>query len=79
MDFVCEGMATFDGGVKVIVEIMDVHVAVAETAPRGNVKVAHHLVDADDALNTATFLPLCIQFLTVAFSLALLDALTTTE
>jgi hypothetical protein len=56
-----------------------VHVAVAEAAAGRDVEVAHHLVDAQTALDAAPFVPLLVQLLAVVLALALLDALAPAE
>ena len=74
VDLVAEGV--FDAlRVEVVVQVVHVHVAVAEALARREVEVAHHLVDADAALDAAAFAALLVEVLAVVFALALLDVL----
>ena len=54
VDRVGEGVAAVDGAVEVVLEIVHVHVAVAEALARRKVEVANHLVDPDAAFDAAT-------------------------
>jgi hypothetical protein len=58
MNGVRENMTSRDWGIEVVVEIVDVHVAIAETASRRDVKVTNDLVDSDTSLDTTSFLSL---------------------
>lgn len=64
---------------EIVVQIMDVHVAIAETPTRSNVEVADNFVDTESTLNPATFLALRVQTLRIAFQLALLDIFSSTK
>jgi len=64
---------------EVVLEIVNVQVAVGERFSRSNVKVTDDLVDADAALKTASFLTLLVEMFGVVFPLALFDSLSTTE
>ena len=77
VDLVGEGVA--DRGVEVVVQIVYVHVAIAEAAPGRDVEVADDLVDAQVAFDAAPFAPLLVETLTIAFAFALLDAFAATE
>jgi hypothetical protein len=65
--------------IEVVIEIMYVHVAIAETPPRGDMEVANNLVDSKASFYPTPFFPLRIQPLSIVFTLALLDVLTTPE
>ena len=79
MDSVGEEVATLNRGIKKIVQVVDVHVAVAETSSGSNMEIADHFVDTNASLNAASFVSLGIQALCVVFTLALLHILTTSE
>ena len=79
MDVVCKDVASLNGSIKKVVEIMHVHVAVAETSSRCNMEISNDLIDADPAFDPATLLSLRIQSLPIMFTLALLDILTSPE
>ena len=79
MDLVRKNVASWHWGIEIVVQIMNVHVAIAETASWGNVEVAHDLVDSDSSLNTASFLSLSVQSLSVMFALTLFDVLASSE
>lgn len=64
---------------EVVVEIVYVHVAVAETLARSEVEVAHHLVDTDATLNTASLFPLLVKVFRVVLARALFHVLAATE
>lgn len=72
-------MAALDGAVKVVVQVVHVHVAVAEAAARCDVEVAHDLVDADHAFDPAALVALLVEPLAVSLALALLHALAAPE
>ena len=74
-----EGVAARDGALEVVIQVVHVHVAVAEAAPGRDVEVADHLVDAQAALDAAAFLALGVQPLAVVLPLALLDVLAAAE
>jgi hypothetical protein len=51
-------MATLNRGIKIVVEIVNVHVPIAETPSGRNMKVSNNLIDSDASLNAASFLSL---------------------
>ena len=53
-----EGVAALDGGVEVVVQVVNVHVAVAEAAAGRDVEIAHDFVDAEVAFDAAALLAL---------------------
>ncbi len=65
--------------IEVIIQIVHVHLPVAETAPRRDVEVTNHLVHAEAALDAAALAALRVQQVAVVFALALLDALAAAE
>lgn len=75
VDGVAERVAALNGSVPVVLEVMDVHVAVAETATGGEVEVADDLVDAQAASDLASLVALLVQALGVVLARALLDVL----
>ena len=79
VDRVREGMCGVIRRVEVVVQVVDVHRAVAEAAPGGDVEVPHHLVHAEAALDAAALLALRVEFLAVVLPLALLDVLAFAE
>ena len=79
VNLVREGVHLRYGHVPVVLEIVHVHVAIAEAAARRKVEVADDLVDSQVALNAAALAPLFIQPLRVVLALALLHALASTE
>lgn len=70
-----EWMSTRNWGIEVVLEIVNVHVAIAETASWGNVEVSNDLVHAESSLNSAAFFSLRIEPLSIVFPLTLLDTL----
>ena len=79
VDVVGEGMPLLNRRVPVVLEVVHVHVAVAEAATGRDVEVADDLVDAQATLDAAAFMSLFIQPLGVVLALALLDALASAE
>lgn len=67
------------GRIPVVLEIVDVHVAVAEAAARRKVEVSNDLVDAETTLDAASLLALLLQLLGVMLAQTLLDILALTE
>lgn len=63
------------GEVPVVLEIVDVHVTIAEASAGSKMEVSNDLVDLQQALNTATLFPLLVQSLRVMLPLALLHTL----
>ena len=53
-------MAAVNRSFKVVVQVVDVHVAVAEAAARCNVKIAHNFIYAKISFDAAAFLALGI-------------------
>ena len=74
VDLVREGVALVDGRVEIVVQVVHVHVAVAEAAARSDVEVPHDLVHPQIAFDPAALVALFVQSLPVVFSFALLDA-----
>lgn len=68
-----------DRAFPVVLEIVNVHVAIAETAARRKVEVSDHLVDTQAALDAASLLSLLVELLGVVLPLALLNTLTLAE
>ncbi len=68
-----------DRALKIIVQVVHVHVAVAETATRRHMKVANNFVDPQRTFDPASFLSLRIKAFRIAFSLALLNVLASTK
>ena len=60
MHYVSEGVAAVNRSFKVVVQVVDVHVAVAEAAARCNVKIAHNFIYAKISFDAAAFLALGI-------------------
>lgn len=58
MDLVREYVASFHRRIEVVIQVVYVHVAVAETPSWGNVEVTDDLVDSDTSFNTASLLSL---------------------
>jgi hypothetical protein len=79
MNLMGEYMATWYWSVKVVVQIVYVHVAIAETPSWSNVEVPNDLVDSKTSFNPASFLSLGIQSLRVVLALTLLYILSTAE
>ena len=79
MYFVGESMPALNWRFEEVLKVVDVHVAVAETAARRKVKVSNNLVHANRAVDPTSFMPLLIQLLGVMLSQALLYAVTPTE
>ena len=65
--------------VPVVLEVVHVHVAVAEAAAGGDVEVADDLVHAQAAFDAAALAALLVETLRVVFALALLDTLAVAE
>ena len=74
-----EGVASLYWGVEVIDEIVNMHIAVAETSSGCNMEVAYHLVDADHAFYSATLMSLCVKALAIPFSLTLFNAFSSSK
>lgn len=71
-------------GVRVLVlekvlQIVYMQVAVGERFSGGNVEVSNDFVYANAAIETASFLALLVEMLSVVFAFALLDTLAATE
>lgn len=79
VDLVCEGVLDSFPTSKVVFEVVDVHVAIAEGLARGEVEVADDFVDPNSALDTASLPALFVQMFGVVLALALLYILATPE
>ena len=79
MNLVCKSMPSFNGAFEVVVQVVYVHVAVAEATARRDMEVADHAVDAQAALDTATFFTLGVEALAVVLPLTLLDVFATAK
>lgn len=79
VDVVGERVSALDRGVPVVLEVVDVHVSVAEAAAGGDVEVTNDLVHTQPTIDTATFVALGLEVLGVVFPFALLDALAGTK
>jgi len=77
MDCVREGVVSTV--LHVVVQVMDVHVAVAEALAWCKVEVTDYLVHLDETLDAAAFAPLRVQVFSVVLALALLYAFTAAE
>lgn len=77
VDLVGEGVCVLVP--EVVLQIVNMEVAVRKGLSRGNVEISNDFVNLDAAFKTAAFLALCIKVFGVVFALALLDALATTE
>lgn len=64
---------------EVVLQVVDVEIAVRERFSRSDVEVTDDFIDSNSTFNTATFLALCVQVFGIVFTLALLDALAATE
>src|SRR6266576_1385470 len=71
MDNMCEDMATVHRCVKVVVKIVNMHIAIAETPPRCDVEVANDLVDSKAPLYSTTLFSLGVQSFAIMLSLTL--------
>ncbi len=65
--------------VPVVLQVVHVHVSVAEATAGRKVEVSDNLVDAQAALDAAALFALLVELLGVVFPLALLHALAPTE
>jgi hypothetical protein len=79
VDGMGERVTALHRSVPVVLEVVDVHVSIAEAAARGDVEVSDNLVHAQVAVDAAALVPLLVQLLGVVLALALLDALALTE
>lgn len=73
------GKAVRDGRLKIVLEIVDVHLGIGEGLSRSNVKVSDNLVDPETSVDTATLLGLSLELLLESFFLALLNACSVAE
>jgi hypothetical protein len=64
---------------KVILQIMHMHIPIRVALPRRNMEVTNDLVDADATLDAAAFSSLFVEVLGVVLALALLDAVAAAE
>jgi hypothetical protein len=74
-----EHMTAFYRCIEVVIEIMYVHVAIAEASPWCDMEVANDFVDSKASLYPTPLPPLRVQSLSIMFALALLDIFTTPE
>lgn len=74
-----EDMTAWDWGIEVVVQVVNVHISVTETASGGNVEVTHDLVDSNAAFNSASLFSLRVQPFAVVLALALLDVLASSK
>ena len=65
--------------VEIVLQIMHVHLPIAETSPGGNVKVSYDFIDPEAPFNAASLVSLRIELLAVMLTFALFDALTSPE
>jgi hypothetical protein len=76
MNLMREYMTAWDWGVEVVVKVVYMHIAVAETPSWSNVEVANNFVHSKTSFNSASFLSLGIQSLSIVLALALFHVLT---
>jgi hypothetical protein len=62
--------------VKVIVEIMYMHIPVAETPSWRDMEIAHNFIYPHNSFDSASLFPLRVEAFTVSFAFTLLNALT---
>jgi len=55
-----EVMSTFDGSFEIVVEVMDVHISIAEASTWSNVEVSNDLINANASFYSASFLSLSV-------------------
>lgn len=67
------------GGIEVVVEIMYMHVAIAETSAWCNMKVANDFVHPKPAFYSAALFPLLIQLFRVMLPLTLFHVFSAPE
>lgn len=79
MDGVGEVVRLALRNIPVVLQVVNVHVAIAEASARGKMEVAHHLVHAQVSLDATALLALGIELLGVVLALALLDILTSAK
>lgn len=72
-------MAMLGRGIEVVVEIMYMHVTVAETSAWCNMKIANDFVHPEPAFYSATLFALLIQLFRVMLSLTLFDVFSAPE
>lgn len=77
MDDVSEVMGNFR--VPVVLEVVHVHIAVAEAAPRGEVEVSDDLVDTQAAFDSASLVALLVETTRIVFQYTLLDIFSASE
>jgi hypothetical protein len=79
MDDMRKHMTTFHGCIKVVIKVMYVHIAIAETTARCHMEIANDLIDSKASFYSASLSSLRIQSLSIVFALALLDVLTSSK
>ena len=62
-------------GLDIVLQVVDVHISVAEAAARSQMEVSNNLVNLEGALDATSFGSLRVQLLGVVFALTLLDVL----
>lgn len=75
MHRVCERVTTLDRALEIVIQIVDMHVAITEAPARRDVEITDDLIDPKSAFYPTSFLALRIETLGIPFSLALLDVL----
>lgn len=69
----CEGVRSLIR-VQIVIQVVYMHHAIAETASGSNVEVSNDFVDAETTLYPTSLISLRFQLLRVVFPFALLDA-----
>jgi hypothetical protein len=77
VDLMGEGVRVFV--LEVVLEIVNVHIAIRKRLSGRDVEVSDDLVNSDATLETAALLSLLVKVLGIVFALALLNALSATE
>lgn len=73
MNNMCEGVTMLRRVLEIIVQVVDMHVSVAEAAAWRNVKVTDNFVDPNSTLDPASFFTLRVETLCIPFLLTLLN------
>ena len=75
VDLVCESVSWLAlWHIKVVLQIVHVHLPIAKTPPGGNVEVSYYFVDPEAPFNATPLVPLRIELLAVVLTFTLLDA-----
>ena len=72
VDLMRKGVSTGDGGIQVVVQVMDMHRTTAEAAAWRNVEIPNDFINAEAAFDPAPLLPLRVQLFGIMHSFALL-------